>query len=228
MTQFPGALVTTTQLPNDRADATTTATNHIADHNNLANEVIAIEAELGTNPSAAHADVATATAALMGRWMPMHFALVNVTVPGAGVYIGHYSVTEDELIGAASVSGLKANFIYINPADYAVTGYTMKMRVIMSWSQNATSMGSTSMTAGLYPYIGASTTTAWTHSFGSVVGSSTAQLLAASATASTEGRIVSSTFTAPAADAYALGVDIAGGSPAGSTRLNLRLEYNYA
>jgi hypothetical protein len=226
--QFPGALVTTTQLPNNRTDATTSATNHITDHNNAADEIIAIETELGTNPSAAHTDVATGMAAIMGRWIPAHFAYLNLTVPAAGVYGGHYSVTEDELITVASLAGLKQNFIYLNPADYAVTGYTMKMRVIMSWSQNTTAMGSTSMTAGLYPYIGGSATTAWTATVGSVVSGSTAQVLAASAGASTEGRIISSTFTAPAADAYILAVDVVGASPAGSTRLNVRLEYAYA
>lgn len=226
--QFPSALVTTTQLPNNRADATTSATNHVADHNNLADEVIAIEAELGTNPSAAHSTVAVAMAALMGRWVPMTESIVNLTAPVAGVYGSHWSVQEDELITVASVAGLKQHFIYINPADYAITGYTMKMRLIMSWSQNATNMGSTTMTGGLYPYIGASSTTAWTASVGSVVASSTTALAAATALASTEGRVVSATFTAPAADAYTMAVDVAGGSPAGSTRLHFALEYSYA
>lgn len=227
-TNYPGALDTTTELPNNRTDETSTDTAHIADHNNASDAIIAVETELGVNPSGLHSTVATALAALMGQWMPMHFAYFNLTVPAAGVYGGHYSVTEDELVTVASVAGLKQNFIYINPADYAITGYTMKMRVIMSWSQNTTNMGSTSMTAGLYPYIGASATTAWTASVGTVISGSTAQVLAAAATASTEGRIVSSTFTAPAANAYILAADVVGGSPAGSTRLNTRLEYSYA
>jgi hypothetical protein len=149
-------------------------------------------------------------------------------VPAAGVYGGHYSVTEDELVTVASVAGLKQNFIYLDPADYAITGYTLKYRVIQSWSQNTTAMGSTSMTTGLYPYIGASATTAWTASVGTVIAGSTAAVLAAAATASSEGRTISTSFTAPAANAYMLATDVVGASPAGSTRLNLRLEYSYA
>lgn len=58
-TNYPAALDTTTQLPNTRADATVTATNHITDHNNLSDAVRAVEGELGTIPSASFVDVAT-------------------------------------------------------------------------------------------------------------------------------------------------------------------------
>lgn len=189
-------------------------------------------AELNSEPSAgANAtltDLTTATRGILGAWRPLHFAHLNLTVPAAGVYGGHYSVTEDELITVASVAGLKQNFIYLDPADYAISGYTMKLRLILSWSQNDTAMGSDTMTAGLYPYLGASATTAWTATVGTVVTGSTAALALAAATANSEGRVVSSTFTAPAANAYILAVDVAGASPAGSTRLNTRLEYSYA
>lgn len=55
--QFPTALVTTTQLPTNRTDATVQAANHIADHTQLAQEVIAIEGELGIDPSGTYATV---------------------------------------------------------------------------------------------------------------------------------------------------------------------------
>lgn len=56
--QYPGALATSTQLPN-RAGTDATAGNHAADHTQLAGEVIAIEAELGITPSGNYADVVT-------------------------------------------------------------------------------------------------------------------------------------------------------------------------
>ncbi len=57
-TNFPDDLDTTAELPNDRADGTETETNHAADHNNLADAVIAIQAELGANPAGGSATVA--------------------------------------------------------------------------------------------------------------------------------------------------------------------------
>lgn len=49
-TKYPSELVTSTELPTDRAGNTLQAVNHPQDHDQLAMEVIAIEAELGTNP----------------------------------------------------------------------------------------------------------------------------------------------------------------------------------
>lgn len=57
-TNYPGALDTTTQLPNARADNTTAATNHASDHNNLSDAVRAIETELGTDPAGTFTNVA--------------------------------------------------------------------------------------------------------------------------------------------------------------------------
>lgn len=56
--QYPSSIVTTTQLPTNRGDNTPTATNHINDHNNAALEIIAVETELGTNPSGSASTVA--------------------------------------------------------------------------------------------------------------------------------------------------------------------------
>jgi hypothetical protein len=53
---FPGAL---SALDTTIADTDATATHHAAQHVSLAEEVNAIEAELGVNPSASFADVAT-------------------------------------------------------------------------------------------------------------------------------------------------------------------------
>ena len=48
---FPVSLDTTTELPNNRADATLAATNHPEDHNDLANAVLALEAKVGADSS---------------------------------------------------------------------------------------------------------------------------------------------------------------------------------
>lgn len=51
-TNFPTLLDTGTELPDARADATVSATNHASDHNNLADAVIALETKVGVNSSA--------------------------------------------------------------------------------------------------------------------------------------------------------------------------------
>lgn len=57
-TNYPAALDTTTQLPNRRANNTPETGNHARDHNNLADSVLAIQKELGVNPSGDSATVA--------------------------------------------------------------------------------------------------------------------------------------------------------------------------
>jgi hypothetical protein len=63
---------------------------------------------------------------------------------------------------------------------------------------------------------------------GTVVAGSTAAPSAGVPGASGKGRVISSTFTAPAADAYQLAVAVSGATTAGTTRIHLRLEYSYA
>lgn len=55
--QYPTNLVTTTQLPNTRVDGTASPTNHVSDHNNLADEMIAVQAELGVLPKGGYSTV---------------------------------------------------------------------------------------------------------------------------------------------------------------------------
>lgn len=59
-TNFPGSLDTTVNLKNDAVDATVTSTVHAAHHNNISDAIIAIETELGANPSGSFATVAAA------------------------------------------------------------------------------------------------------------------------------------------------------------------------
>jgi len=59
-TNYPGALDTSANLKNDSNDSTVTTVTHAAEHNDIADAVIAIEAELGANPSGSYATVAAA------------------------------------------------------------------------------------------------------------------------------------------------------------------------
>lgn len=62
-TNYPGALDTTTNLPTNRTDSTTSATNHEQDHDNANAAIVAIETVIGTSPAGGYADVKTRLAA---------------------------------------------------------------------------------------------------------------------------------------------------------------------
>lgn len=63
-TNYPGSLDDTTILKNDAVNATLTETTHPAHHNNVSDAILAIETELGVNPSGGFATVAAAIATL--------------------------------------------------------------------------------------------------------------------------------------------------------------------
>lgn len=226
MPSFPGAL---SALNESITGGTASLTTHKDHHNALADEVNAIEAELGTNPSLAAADVGTLNLALMNRWVPLLDGHVNLSAAGTGTYPAHAAVTEDQAIGAVSPAGYNVRFMYLDPADLAITGFTVQYRVVLGISQNAVNDAATStVVAGLYPYVGAGATTTWLATLGTVVaGSTTASQAGSTRVASYEGRIVSSPFTAPAATTYALALVIGTATTAGSTRYSLRLDYRY-
>jgi hypothetical protein len=95
-----------------------------------------------------HIDLATGVNALVGQWIPLHVAQVNLTAAVAGTYVAVWTLAEETL---ASVS-MQANAFYLNSADYAVTGWTMQLRVVAAFMQSTTANAGTSvMTAGLYP-----------------------------------------------------------------------------
>lgn len=231
---YPGSLDTFTTNKQDDIDAksgtdlglSATTGDHAQHHNDCADAVNKIEAELGTTPSLAASTVAVLNTALMNRWVPIFNAHVNLSAAAAATYPAHHAITEDQAIGAASPAGYNVAFMYLDPADYAITGFTVQYRLIASFSQNATNNAATSVaTAGLYPYVGAGATTTWLATLGTVITGSTAARTGGSA--STEARVVSTSFTAPAADTYAMAVVISTATTAGSTRINLRLEYRY-
>ena len=58
-TNYPGSLDTTSVLKNNSVDATPTETTHEVLHNNTSDAIIAVETELGINPSGSYIDVVT-------------------------------------------------------------------------------------------------------------------------------------------------------------------------
>lgn len=156
-------------------------------------------------------------------WAPIVQAHVNLSGAAAGTYLGHNAVTEDLLVGAASPATAAGMFQRIDPADYAIPGKTMQMRLIATYNQNNVALGAgITLTAGLYPVSTTGSTTTLTTSFGTVVTGSTAAVT--NIAAQSDQRVVSSTFAAPTADTYAFGV-VASGTTGGFTKIGLRLEY---
>lgn len=219
---YPGSLDTFTTNKQDDTDATagtdlgltTTTGDHAQHHNDLADAANKIESAVGINP-----------AGRINRWVPMFFAHANFVASTAGTYVMGPSTAAATLIGTAG-SGLLMNIQYIDPADYAVTGYTLQMRVVSNFQQNGTANAATSVTTvGLYPIVPAGSTTVYTPTLGTVIsGSTTAQT---GGSAASDNRVVSSTFTAPAADSYALLAIISVATRAGGSKVNSRLEYRY-
>lgn len=86
-TNYPDDLDTTAELPNDRANDTETTDAHAGDHNNLADAVIAIQAELGANPKGEAASVAARLESVENR------SLDQVPAPAADVAMAGHKLT---------------------------------------------------------------------------------------------------------------------------------------
>lgn len=117
-----GAYVTDTNpwLPNDRADATSTTTKHKNDHNRLADEVVAIETELGTNPKGVHADVTARldnVDTLVDGNQFKRFAVVaatsNITVASPGASIDGVSMSADDRVLLTAQSTSSQNGLWV-------------------------------------------------------------------------------------------------------------------
>lgn len=80
-TLYPSALDTTTQLKNDANDATVTESIHAEAHNNEADAIIAIETELGINPSGTYTDVASFLAALQAGTVKLSPTATQIITP---------------------------------------------------------------------------------------------------------------------------------------------------
>ena len=119
----------------------------------------------------------------------------------AGTYVG---LPDLATATAASATGAATGVVYLNPADYAVTGKTTKYRVKADCFTNATSVDTLTVTWGFYPVSAtAGGTDASTITLGTVTSGSTVAFV--DQATSTRGTGNSGDFTAPAAGYYALG-----------------------
>lgn len=196
-------------------------------HTHAQTDITGLAASLSAKVDTSDARLTDARMPSVFPWIPIFQAHVNLTAAAAGLYPGHQDVTANLISTAASPAQFAVVMHYIDPTDYAVAGKTLRMRVVASFMQNAVANAATSVaTAGLYPVTGGGTTTTFLPTYGAVVTGSTAAKTGGAA--SSESRVVSSAFNAPAADHYALAVAIATATTAGATTIGLRLEYSYA
>lgn len=118
---------------------------------------------------------------------------------------GVFNVASGETIGLALSTSYPVfgRMIYFDDADFTVGGLTQKLRLRALLATNATSLGTQTVTAGLYPVTVAGTTDNLLFTLGTVVSGSTATFVNPSASTITPA--VSGDFTIPADGAYALG-----------------------
>lgn len=95
--EYPGAVPT---IAANKADGTSTATDHAAHHNKLAEEVVAIATELGTNPSGAEATVAAAIAALAARG---NITQTEIDFGATPIYAKSFVVTDAGVSGTSQI-----------------------------------------------------------------------------------------------------------------------------
>jgi hypothetical protein len=188
---------------------TSTTGDHATHHNDLADAVNKMQPSLR---------------AALGRWDPIFNGHVNFVATAAGTYPITHMTTSPSVVTASAAFGTIAQ--YLNPADYAISGFTVQCRVVANFQQNTTANAGTSIsTAGLYPMVMAGGTTVFTPTLGTVVTGSTAAQTGGAASSDT--RVLSSTFTMPAAGSYTLAVVISVATRAGGGKINVRLEYCY-
>lgn len=100
MASYPAALST---LATNKADATTTATDHMTHHNQIADEVNAIEATLGINP---HGTFATVRARLDAS------VTVKTITADAAAVVGTTMLAAAPGLDVAVTAGVPLHFIY--------------------------------------------------------------------------------------------------------------------
>jgi hypothetical protein len=194
-----GAFVndTTPWLPNDRNDTTSTTTKHKNDHNRLADEIVAIETELGVDPKGSHADVVTRLDSVDStidsdpyKTSAVVAATTNVTIATPGATVDGVSMSADDRVLLAGQSTSSQNGLWV-------------------WNGAATPMtrpsdadGSNDTVAGMTVYIqsGTSAESYWTlTTAGTIVVDSDAQTFERkiiTADADTKGDLVASTGSA--------------------------------
>ncbi len=154
-------------------------------------------------------------------WIMLHEGSVNLAAAVAGTYVANLTGATNT---TAATVGYPLPTQWIDPADYAIAGRTMQVRLIANFQQNAVANAATSVaTAGLYPVVPGGATTVWTPTLGTLVTGSTAANTGGAI--NQDARVMSATFIAPAADSYTLGVVVSVATTAGGRRVNMRLEY---
>jgi hypothetical protein len=145
--------------------------------------------------------------------------VAGAAVPGIPAADYHFSVTGLTQEGVGN--SLPPLLLYLDDADYAITGRSLRLRVRGRAYVNGTGPGVT-FTLGLFPVSsvgGAAGENSVT--LGTVVSGSTVAFASPGANSSNQGN--SGDFVFPADGHYALGVTISG-SPAASTRVALLVE----
>jgi hypothetical protein len=135
-----------------------------------------------------------------------------------------YSVLPDGVISGQAAANAPHGWVLLNAADYAVTGRTTKLRLVVGCVVNDTAPGNT-MTFGLYPVGTPSGGAGITNpNFGTVVSGSTCAF-ATPAANSKSSAVASTDFTFPTDGWYAIGVDASAAIAANSQpQYVLRLE----
>lgn len=136
----------------------------------------------------------------------------------AGDSSGHKTTTYSSVGLVLLTSGVSDTsgkpFLYLDPADYAVSGLTTKYRFRAAVATNATAPAIT-YTFGLYPVTTAGGAGTQAFTLGTVTSGSTVAIASPSASTVTGG--TGSDFTPPSAGGYVLGVQLSG-APAANSR----------
>src|SRR5262245_22516256 len=154
--------------------------------------------------------------ALLGVYNTIHE--VTALVTDALAASTRYHVRESGVVATTAIGQVDAvRSFYLQAADYAITGFTAKLRLSCDLMCNATALGTT-VTIGMYPITAcAGAADAISVTQGTVVGQTVAF---ASPAASTPAQAVSTEFSLPADNHYVIGFVLAG-TPAADTRVSV-------
>lgn len=147
--------------------------------------------------------------------------ILNGTTPiDGGIAAGTYLLNDFRMSSAVSGSGVLGDgvtpyLLYLDDADYAITGRTTNLRLRAQFASNATAPAAT-FTVGLHPVTFAGGAGSLVPTAGTAVSGSTAVLTTPGASAVASA--VSTDFAVPADGQYALVVVSSGGATAANHR----------
>lgn len=126
---------------------------------------------------------------------------------GTGITAGTFTLFPNSSShkSAADVVANTFPFIYLQAADYLLTGFTTKLRVKLVAGFNATAPGTITFTAGLFPVTVAGGTGAFIPTLGAVVSGSNGGTIVNPSLSTVNVSTGQADFTIPADGAYALG-----------------------